>query len=110
MDTTVILEALQALVRETVRETLIQLQQEQVASSLDPAPLPSFMHDATLGKRMKEAARRAGKTGEQIAAEIGVNVVSLRRWWGDRRQPTWANIMAYAKAVNTTPEALEGGG
>jgi len=68
----------------------------------------------SLGGRMKAAARRAGKTAVRIAEEMGemgvpVNVVTIRRWWGDRRRPTWENVSAYARAVNTTPEALEGG-
>ena len=57
---------------------------------------------------MKEAARKAGKSGVQIAEEMGVNVVSLRRWWGDRRRPTWENIRDYARAVGSTPEELAG--
>lgn len=66
--------------------------------------------EPTLGTRMKEAARRCGKSGVQIAEEMGVNVVSLRRWWGDSRKPTWQNIRDYARAVGATPEELSGDG
>src|SRR5678809_751191 len=66
--------------------------------------------EPTLGVRMKAAARKAGKSGVQIAEEMGVNVVSLRRWWGDRRRPTWENIRDYARAVGSTPEELSGDG
>ena len=69
---------------------------------------------STLGGRMKAAARRAGKNAVQIAAEMGVDVVSVRRWGAagtgtkNARTPTAENLATYARVTNTTVEELLG--
>lgn len=58
------------------------------------------------GRRLRLARRRAGKTQEDVATELGVTARTLARWEAGESSGFLPEIDRIAAAVRSTPAAL----
>lgn len=75
--------------------------------------------EGSMGWRLKAAAKRSGKSAEEISQElkqqgVPISPTSVRRWWragnDGGRYPRGRELVAYAAVVGTTVEELGGNG
>lgn len=55
---------------------------------------------------LSELVKRKGLTTEQLAKKVGVSEMAISYWNRGKRQPTTANIIALANALNVTPMTI----
>lgn len=55
-----------------------------------------------LGERLRETARAAGLTSDQIAERLGVQGGSVRGWWVGRNEPSVRRLKQYADLVGVS--------
>ncbi len=52
-----------------------------------------------IGRRMRAAAREAGRSAYQIASQLGVKAWTIYRWWEGERTPSSEMMSAYARLM-----------
>lgn len=55
---------------------------------------------------LNELVKRKGLTTEQLAKKIGVSIMTISYWNRGIKQPTTANIIKLANALNVTPMTI----
>lgn len=72
---------------------------------MDAAPTAA---EDSLGEKIHKLRRREDLTMEELAAKIGVDESTLRRYERDRRLPNADALKGLAEALNTTSDYLLG--
>lgn len=59
-----------------------------------------------VGARLRDTARAANLTSDQIAEALGVQGGSVRGWWVGRNEPSLGRLQQYAELVKVSPSYL----
>lgn len=93
-------------------EALIREELQLIGRELVSTALRSFSWTAdgwqpdTLGASLRAARKRAGLTGEQVAARLGIPGSNWRAYEADDVEPTAGRLYEIADALGTTSDAL----
>lgn len=74
-----------------------------MATPSTPTPTIAKLASGVLLTRLREAS---GKTPSEVAAELGINVSTYRRWESGKFAPKPISVKAIAEAVGATPEEM----
>lgn len=62
----------------------------------------------SFGENLRKYRKQAGLTQNQLADKIGVRVLAIKQWEGDKYEPTARNLKALCLALDVSAQKLCG--